>query len=76
MCGSFLTTRNNYVHLIHQSAKDYLATNASAKIFLLGKADVHHSLFSRPPTPESLGPPLSVRRAASVCAGYAYSRCY
>ena len=75
MCGSLLTIRNSYVHLIHQSAKDYLGTNASAKIFL-GKADVHHSLFSRSPTPVSLGPLFSVRRAASVCADYTHSRCY
>ena len=30
MCGSFLTTRDNYVYFIHQSANDYLTVNASA----------------------------------------------
>ena len=33
MCGSFLSIRDNYVYFIHQSAKDYLTTNASALIF-------------------------------------------
>ena len=47
MCGSFLTTRNSYVYLIHQSAKDYLNTNASATIFPSGRADIHYGLFSR-----------------------------
>ena len=47
MCGSFLTVRDSYVYLIHQSAKDYLSTNASATIFPSGKADVHYGLFSR-----------------------------
>ena len=47
MCGSFLTIRDNYVYLIHQSAMDYLSSNASAKIFPFGKADVHCRLFSR-----------------------------
>ena len=47
MCGSFLTIRDNYVYLVHQSAMDYLSSNASAKVFPLGKADVHYRLFSR-----------------------------
>ena len=46
-CGSFLTIRNSYVYLIHQSAKDYLNTNASATIFPAGRADIHYGLFSR-----------------------------
>lgn len=28
ICGSFLTVRDEYVHLIHQSAKEYLNTSA------------------------------------------------
>ena len=47
MCGSFLTIRDKYVYLVHQSAMDYLSSNASAKVFPLGKADVHYRLFSR-----------------------------
>ena len=47
MCGSFLTTRNSYVYLIYQSAKDYLSTNASTTIFPSGRADIHYGLFSR-----------------------------
>jgi hypothetical protein len=46
-CGSFLTIRESHVYLIHQSAKDYLSINASAKIFPTGRADVHYDLFSR-----------------------------
>ena len=41
MCGSFLTIRDNYVYFIHQSAKDYLTTNASALIFPAGHGLVH-----------------------------------
>lgn len=37
MCASFLTIRDNYVYLIHQSAKDYLSdVKVSAAIFLSG----------------------------------------
>ena len=49
MCGSFLTIRDDYVYIIHQSVKDYLTKNeeASAIIFPTGPAEVHHSIFSR-----------------------------
>jgi hypothetical protein len=47
LCGSFLTIRENYVYLIHQSAKDYLSNNASAEMFPAGRANVHYDLFSR-----------------------------
>jgi hypothetical protein len=47
LCGSFLTIREDHVHLIHQSAKDYLSNNASAEIFPAGRVDVHYDLFSR-----------------------------
>ncbi|KAI8944213.1 WD40-repeat-containing domain protein [Xylaria longipes] len=48
MCGSFLTTDNNgYVHVVHQSAKDYLLTKGSAAIFPFGKTEIHYSIFSR-----------------------------
>jgi hypothetical protein len=46
MCGSFLTIRDNYVYFIHQSAKDYLTTNASALIFPAGHGQVHYDIFS------------------------------
>jgi hypothetical protein len=47
MCGSFLTIREDYVYLIHQSAKDYLSTNPSNAIFPSGYIKVHYDIFSR-----------------------------
>jgi WD40 repeat protein len=47
MCGSFLTIRDNYVHLIHQSAKDYLSdVKVSAAIFPSGPPAIHYRIFS------------------------------
>ncbi|KAN0087004.1 WD40-repeat-containing domain protein [Elaphomyces granulatus] len=46
MCGSFLTIRDNYIYFIHQSAKDYLTTNASAIIFPAGRERIHYEMFS------------------------------
>ncbi|KAF2681634.1 hypothetical protein K458DRAFT_391590 [Lentithecium fluviatile CBS 122367] len=40
-CGSFLTLRNNIVYLMHQSAKDFLITEASKDIFPSGKEEAH-----------------------------------
>ncbi|KAM6504803.1 hypothetical protein FSOLCH5_015293 [Fusarium solani] len=45
MCGSFLTIRDNVVHIIHQSAKDFLSSNTY--IFPSGMRDQHHAIFSR-----------------------------
>ena len=45
MCGSFLTIRDDYVYIIHQSAKDFLTEEASHDIFPHGIGDVHHSIF-------------------------------
>jgi hypothetical protein len=49
LCGSFLTIRDGTVYFIHQSAKDYLLTDAKAvnKIFPSGIRDVHYLVFSR-----------------------------
>ena len=48
MCGSFLTIREDYVYLIHQSAKDYLSKSATIKVFpSSGRAEIHHVIFSR-----------------------------
>ena len=47
MYGSFLTIRDNYVYFVHQSAKDYLTTNASALIFPAGHGRIHYDIFSR-----------------------------
>src|SRR6202041_2407287 len=45
MCGSFLTIRDNYIYFIHQSAKDYLTSNAST-IFPAGRGRIHYYMFS------------------------------
>jgi hypothetical protein len=45
-CGSFLTIREDYIYFIHQSAKDYLDSNAST-IFPSGRGAFQYDLFSR-----------------------------
>jgi hypothetical protein len=49
LCGSFLTVREGTVYFVHQSARDYLLTDAEAvnKIFLSGIGDVHYVIFLR-----------------------------
>ncbi|WPJ59449.1 hypothetical protein SMAC4_13160 [Sordaria macrospora] len=59
LCGSFLTSREQTVYFVHQSAKDFLLGNASDEagnqasqeafkwIFPKGKEDVHYTLFLR-----------------------------
>ncbi|KAM0263363.1 hypothetical protein ACHAQJ_001219 [Trichoderma viride] len=47
MCGSFLTIRGENVYLVHQSAKDYLSTEALQTICPNGQEQTHHSLFTR-----------------------------
>lgn len=47
MCGSFLTIRDKYVYFVHQSAKDYLISDASAIIFPARPKQVHYDMFSR-----------------------------
>jgi hypothetical protein len=46
-CGSFLTIREGYIYFIHQSAKDYLDSNASGAIFPAGRGAFQYDLFSR-----------------------------
>ncbi|KAK4109351.1 hypothetical protein N656DRAFT_351486 [Canariomyces notabilis] len=50
LCGSFLTSVDGTVSLIHQSAKDYLLDpqRALAEAFPEGLAGVHHRTFVRP----------------------------
>ncbi|KAI0593459.1 NACHT domain-containing protein [Biscogniauxia sp. FL1348] len=48
ICGSFLTIRDDYVYLVHQSAKDYFLSDAGCSIlFPSGTAQVHRDIFSR-----------------------------
>jgi hypothetical protein len=46
MCGSFITIRDDYVYLVHQSAKDYLRDNkGSAAIYPPGHSEIHHKVY-------------------------------
>ncbi|KAF2726391.1 hypothetical protein EJ04DRAFT_453479, partial [Polyplosphaeria fusca] len=47
MCGSFLTLRQDYVYIVHQSAKDFLSDEAAVSVFPSGAGEVHQDLFSR-----------------------------
>lgn len=44
-CGSFLTLRDGTVYFVHQSAKDFLITEASAQLFPDGLGLVHTNIF-------------------------------
>lgn len=46
-CGSFLTTRDDTVYFVHQSASDYILGKAASQIFTTGIPDHHGILFSR-----------------------------
>lgn len=45
-CASFITIRDDYVYLIHQSVKDFLTTEASPIIFRRGLETTHRAMFS------------------------------
>ncbi|KAJ5035236.1 hypothetical protein J3E74DRAFT_442401 [Bipolaris maydis] len=47
LCGSFLTLRDDTVYFVHQSAKDFLVTNASDKVFPDGIEHVHQDIFAK-----------------------------
>ncbi|CAG8014068.1 unnamed protein product [Penicillium salamii] len=47
MCSSFLSTREDHVSFIHQSAKDYLISNHSDAIFSTGHQKAHYEIYSR-----------------------------
>jgi NACHT domain/N-terminal domain of NWD NACHT-NTPase len=47
LCGSFLTIRDGTIYFVHQSAKDYLVTDAFDRIFPSGAEPVHYEIFSR-----------------------------
>lgn len=47
LCGSFLTIREETIYFVHQSAKDYLLTNAFNEIFPFGREEAHYIIFSR-----------------------------
>jgi hypothetical protein len=47
LCGSFLTLQNRTISFVHQSAKDFLLTEASNDIFPSTIQGVHYTIFSR-----------------------------
>jgi len=47
LCGSFLIVRKGFIYFVHQSAKDYLTTQADSEIFPRGRAEVHREIVSR-----------------------------
>jgi hypothetical protein len=47
LCGSFLTIREGFIYVIHQSAKDYLSTHAEPNIFPNGRMEVQCRILSR-----------------------------
>jgi hypothetical protein len=47
LCGSFLTAREGFVYFVHQSAKDYITTNASSTIFPTRLGLAHSYVVSR-----------------------------
>ncbi|KAH7346491.1 hypothetical protein BKA65DRAFT_428866 [Rhexocercosporidium sp. MPI-PUGE-AT-0058] len=46
-CGSFLTLREDTIYFVHQSAKDFLLTEASNDIFPSGIDDIHYNILSQ-----------------------------
>ncbi|KAF5846014.1 hypothetical protein GGP41_008478 [Bipolaris sorokiniana] len=47
LCGSFLTLRDDTVYFVHQSAKDFLITQALNEVFLDGIECVHQDIFAK-----------------------------
>ncbi|CAG8428408.1 unnamed protein product [Penicillium salamii] len=45
-CGSFLSLQGNTVLLVHQSAKDFLLTQASGEVYPCGKDKAQHDIYS------------------------------
>lgn len=45
LCGGFLTLRRRTVYFIHASAKEFLLTNASDKVFPYGVGKVNYEIF-------------------------------
>jgi hypothetical protein len=47
LCGSFLTLRNDTAYFVHQSAKDFVVTEALNEVFLDGIERVHQDIFAK-----------------------------
>lgn len=46
LCGSFLTMREETLYFVHQSAKDFLLTEAFDEVFPEGSGITHNAVFS------------------------------
>ncbi len=46
-CGSFLTMRESTIYFVHQSAKDFMLTDAAEEIFPSGTGTVHLDIVPR-----------------------------
>ena len=47
LCGSFLNIRDGTIYFVHQSAKDFLLTEAFNIIFPFGREEAHYAVFLR-----------------------------
>jgi hypothetical protein len=47
LCGSFLTIRGDTIYFVHQSAKDFLATDAAQHTLPTTSADTHYAIAIR-----------------------------
>ncbi|KAL2819381.1 hypothetical protein BJX63DRAFT_381888 [Aspergillus granulosus] len=47
LCGSFLTVRDKYVYLIHQSAKDHLDRLQATTAILQEHSAIHYKMYSQ-----------------------------
>lgn len=47
LCASFLTIRDGYIYLIHQSAKDFLDRDNAATRILPKHPEIHYRIYSR-----------------------------
>lgn len=47
LCGSFLTIQEGNIYFVHQSARDFLLTEAFNETFPSGKEEAHYAIFLR-----------------------------
>jgi hypothetical protein len=47
LCGLFLTIRGDTIYFVHQSAKDFLATDATRSMLPASPTEIHHAIIIR-----------------------------
>jgi hypothetical protein len=47
MCGSFLTNRDSYIYMIHQSAKDHLDKVHATTVILRERSAIHYEMYNQ-----------------------------